>query len=94
MVFFSSPVSGLVNLNDDKSVIESVQSMLQPDIERRLAAKKRLDDIAVSTLLENVTLLKSAQELDEKNSSNGDRGSLHQQHQQPQPSSSSSKKAE
>ena len=82
MVFFSSPVSGLVNLNDDKSVIESVQNMLQPDIERRLAAKKRLDDIAVSTILENVTLLKSQSQ------------STSTTNQQPQPSSSSLKKAE
>ena len=48
-----------LSLKDDHSVIETVQNMLQPDIERRLAAKKRLDDIAVSTLLDNVSLLKS-----------------------------------
>ena len=71
-----------MNLNDDKSVIESVQNMLQPDIERRLAAKKRLDDIAVSTILENVTLLKSQSQ------------STSTTNQQPQPSSSSLKKAE
>lgn len=40
-------------------MIESVQNMLQPDIERKLVAKKRLDDLAVSTLLENVTLLQT-----------------------------------
>ena len=38
-----------------------VQHSLQPQIERRLAAKKRLDDMAVSTLLENITRLEKSQ---------------------------------
>ena len=78
--FFCS-FSDSLNLNDDQSVIESVQNMLQPDIERRLAAKKRLDDLAVSTLLENVTLLQSNLPSESENLC-----------QEPQPSSSSSSK--
>ena len=50
----------MLNLNDDKSVIESVQTMLLPGIERRVAAKKRLEDLAISTLVENVTLLQQS----------------------------------
>ena len=38
----------------DEQLIEMVQNSLQPQIERRLAAKKRLDDFTVSTLLKNV----------------------------------------
>ena len=49
-----------LNFKDEKSVIQSVQTVLQPDIERRLAAKKRLDDLAVSTLLENINILEKS----------------------------------
>ena len=41
-------------------MIESVQTMLLPGIERRVAAKKRLEDLAISTLVENVTLLQQS----------------------------------
>ena len=41
-------------------MIQSVQNVLQPDIERRLAAKKRIDDMAVSTLLENINILEKS----------------------------------
>ena len=42
-----------ISMKDDQ-LIEMVQNSLQPQIERRLAAKKRLDDLAVSTLIANV----------------------------------------
>ena len=71
-----SPFTGL-SLKDDQSVIETVQNMLQPDIERRLVAKKRLDDIAISTLLDNVSFLKS------------ELGNINENDQPPVPSSSS-----
>ena len=80
--------SGLLNLNDDKSVIESVQTMLLPGIERRVAAKKRLEDLAISTLVENVTLLQSQNlpsDSDFQTASESENLS-----QEPQPSSSSS----
>ena len=48
MNFFSG-----ISMKDDQ-LIEMVQNSLQPQIERRLAAKKRLDDLAVSTLIANV----------------------------------------
>ena len=41
-------------------MIQSVQTLLQPDIERRLTAKKRLDDMAVTTLLENIDVLEKS----------------------------------
>ena len=49
-----------ISNEDDASVIEMVQNSLQPQIERRLAAKKRLDNMAVSTLLENITRLEKS----------------------------------
>ena len=42
-----------ISMKDDQ-LIEMVQNSLQPQIERRLAAKKRLDDLAVSTLIATV----------------------------------------
>ena len=59
-------------------MIQSVQNVLQPDIERRLAAKKRIDDMAVSTLLENINILEKSL------NSNRDES------QEPMPSTSSS----
>ena len=56
-ILIISFISGPLDLRDDNSVIESVQNFLQPDIERRLVAKKRLDDLAVSSLLERVSNL-------------------------------------
>ena len=41
-------------------MIQSVQNFLRPDIERRLTAKKRLDDLAESTLLENIDILEKS----------------------------------
>ena len=81
--------SGLLNLNDDKSVIESVQTMLLPGIERRVAAKKRLEDLAISTLVENVTLLQQSNlpsDSDFQTASESENLSS----QEPQPSCSSS----
>ena len=86
---FLSFFSGLLNLNDDKSVIESVQTMLLPGIERRVAAKKRLEDLAISTLVENVTLLQQSNlpsDSDFQTASESENLSS----QEPQPSSSSS----
>ena len=85
--------SGLLNLNDDKSVIESVQTMLLPGIERRVAAKKRLEDLAISTLVENVTLLQQSNlpsDSDFQTASESENLSS----QEPQPSCSSSHNAE
>ena len=68
-------------------MIQSVQNFLRPDIERRLTAKKRLDDLAESTLLENIDILEKSlhsklprdpQEEEEE------------EHQQPVPSTSKS----
>lgn len=84
---------GLLNLNDDKSVIESVQTMLLPGIERRVAAKKRLEDLAISTLVENVTLLQQSNlpsDSDFQTASESENLSS----QEPQPSCSSSHNAE
>ena len=59
-------------------MIQSVQNVLQPDIERRLAAKKRIDDMAVSTLLENINILEKSL------------NSKRDESQEPMPSTSSS----
>ena len=58
-IFLPLSFPGL-DLNDEQSVIQSVQTLLQPDIERRLTAKKRLDDMAVTTLLENIDVLEKS----------------------------------
>ena len=86
--------SGLLNLNDDKSVIESVQTMLLPGIERRVAAKKRLEDLAISTLVENVTLLQQQSNLPSDSDFQTASESENLSSQEPQPSSSSSHNAE
>ena len=49
-----------LDLKDEEAVIQSVQNFLRPDIERRLTAKKRLDDLAESTLLENIDILEKS----------------------------------
>ena len=54
-LFFSD-----LDLKDEEAVIQSVQNFLRPDIERRLTAKKRLDDLAESTLLENIDILEKS----------------------------------
>ena len=82
--------SGLLNLNDDKSVIESVQTMLLPGIERRVAAKKRLEDLAISTLVENVTLLQQQSNLPSDSDFQTASESENLSSQEPQPSCSSS----
>ena len=75
-------------------MIESVQTMLLPGIERRVAAKKRLEDLAISTLVENVTLLQQQSNLPSDSDFQTASESENLSSQEPQPSCSSSHNAE
>ncbi len=59
MTFIAEPQSSGASRGaaSEEDIIASVQNALQPDIQRRLAARKRLDDMAVKTLLEHVNVL-------------------------------------
>ena len=75
-----------LDLKDEEAVIQSVQNFLRPDIERRLTAKKRLDDLAESTLLENIDILEKS-----LHSRPPPRDSQEEEQQQQQPVPSTSK---
>ena len=86
-VFFLSDL----DLKDEEAVIQSVQNFLRPDIERRLTAKKRLDDLAESTLLENIDILEKSLHSKLPQSDPQEKEEVEkQQDQQPVPSTSKS----
>ena len=89
-IFFSLFFSDL-DLKDEEAVIQSVQNFLRPDIERRLTAKKRLDDLAESTLLENIDILEKSLHSKLPQSDPQEKEEVEkQQDQQPVPSTSKS----
>ena len=89
-LFFSLFFSDL-DLKDEEAVIQSVQNFLRPDIERRLTAKKRLDDLAESTLLENIDILEKSLHSKMPQSDPQEKEEIEkQQDQQPVPSTSKS----
>ena len=80
-----------LDLKDEEAVIQSVQNFLRPDIERRLTAKKRLDDLAESTLLENIDILEKSLHSKLPQSDPQEKEEIEkQQDQQPVPSTSKS----
>ena len=80
-----------LDLKDEEAVIQSVQNFLRPDIERRLTAKKRLDDLAESTLLENIDILEKSLHSKMPQSDPQEKKEVEkQQDQQPVPSTSKS----